>query len=254
MPLALELDNFNRERRELTRISQEEVSLQINSGPSIGHLLLAYGTRFSPGIIGLLASRLVEKHYRPAIVVAIEGDLGRGSARSIPEFNITSALEECQDLLIQFGGHPRAAGFTILSRNIIALRKRLQAIAKRHLAHLSPRPTINIDAHVRLSSLNEENLRFFQNLAPYGEANPTPIFITKGVKVMEALRIGAHVQHMKFRLKQGDVTWDAVAFGHADTWQGNANTLDVVYSVGLNQWRGRSNLRMVIQDLRPAKG
>ncbi|MQF49033.1 hypothetical protein FIM08_03950 [SAR202 cluster bacterium AC-647-N09_OGT_505m] len=216
--------------------------------------MLLWGEEFTPGIVGLLASRLVDEHYRPTVVVSLDGDVGRGSARSISEFNLAFALQECHDLFTKFGGHPRAAGFTIPRENLPALRERLPAIARRQLAHLSLQPTINIDAHVRLATLTGENFQFFRDLAPYGEGNPIPVFITKGVKVVDAIRLGAQGQHLKLRLKHEGALWNAMAFGQGDAWHKESELLDIVYRVGMDQWSRSGTLRMIIEDFRPAAG
>ncbi len=254
IPLAKELDRMNKERRNVTTQMGSSLSAMERQIPISEHLLLLWSEEFTSGIVGLLASKLVDEHYRPAVVVALDGDIGRGSARSIPEFNLASALEECQDMFIRFGGHPRAAGFIISREKLPVLRERLTAIARRELKHLSLKPTINIDAHVRLSSLSGDNSQFFQDLAPYGEGNPAPIFITKGVKVVNVIRIGNQGQHLKFRLKHGDALWDAMAFGQGEAWQDGTDILDVVYSVGRNHWNGQDTMRMIIHDFRLADG
>ncbi|MFH1560637.1 MAG: single-stranded-DNA-specific exonuclease RecJ [Chloroflexota bacterium] len=254
LPLAMELERLNRERQELTGKALDNAKRQVSDGLPSDYLILLWSDEFTPGIVGLVASRLVEEHYRPAVVVALDGDLGRGSARSIPEFNLASALEECQDLFARFGGHPRAAGFVIPRENLPALRERLSAIARRELAHLSLKPTINIDAHVRMTSLTGTNFQFFQDLAPYGEGNPAPVFITRGVEVVDAMRLGAQGQHLRLRVRHGGALWDAMAFGQGDAWRDDTDLLDVVYSVGLDQWNGRETLRMIVEDFRPTGG
>ncbi|MDA0987755.1 MAG: single-stranded-DNA-specific exonuclease RecJ [Chloroflexi bacterium] len=253
VPLAKELDRMNRERQELTSKALDDAAGQIDQSLPSDHLIFLWNEKFTPGIVGLLASRLVDQYYLPAVVVALDGDLGRGSARSIPEFNMASALEECGDLFIRFGGHPRAAGFIIQKERLPDLRERLTIIARRELAHLSLQPTINIDAHVRLTSITGANFQFFQQLAPYGEGNPAPVFITKGVKVMDAMRLGAQGKHLRLRLKHGGALWNAMAFGQGEAWQDKTDFLDVVYSVGLNQWQGQESMRMIIHDFRLAE-
>ncbi|MBI4282696.1 MAG: single-stranded-DNA-specific exonuclease RecJ [Chloroflexi bacterium] len=254
LPLALELERLNRERQELTGKALDSARGQMGAVPPSDRLIFLCGEEFNPGIVGLMASRLVEEHYRPAVVVALEGDLGRGSARSIPEFNLATALEECHDLFIRFGGHARAAGFVAPRGNLPVLRERLHAIARRELGHLSLQPTISVDAHVRLTSLTGANLQFFQDLAPYGEGNPAPVFLTRGVQVMDAVRLGTQGQHLRLRVKHGGALWDAMAFGQGEMWHDGTDFLDVVYSVGLDQWNGRETLRMVVEDFRPAGG
>ncbi len=258
-PIAKELDRMNKERRDLTEKALDNATAQMESSlegqvPMSEHILLLWSEEFTSGIVGLLASKLVDEHYLPAVVVALDGNIGRGSARSIPEFNLASALEECQDLFIRFGGHPRAAGFIISRENLPDLHERLTTIARRELAHLSIKPTINIDAHVRLTSLSGANSQFFQDLSPYGEGNPTPVFITKGVKVVNVTRLGSQGKHLRFRLKHGGALWDGMAFGQGEAWQDGTDILDVVYSVGRNQWNGQDTMRIIIHDFRPADG
>ena len=187
------------------------------------------------------------------MVVAVEGDQARGSARSIPEFNLASAWEECSDLFVRYGGHPRAAGFVVRSDDLPALRSRLSAIAQRELEHLSLQPSIRIDAHVRLSTLNVETLRFLDDLAPFGEGNPAPVFVTKGASVLDASRIGSSGQHLRLRLSHEGAVWSAIAFGMGGAWEEGTELLDVVYSLGLNRWNGRETMRLVIHDFRPAQ-
>jgi single-stranded-DNA-specific exonuclease len=254
VPLAKELDRMNRERQKLTSKALDDAAGQIDQSLPSDHLILLWNEKFTPGIVGLLASRLVDQYYLPAVVVALDGDLGRGSARSISEFNMASALEECGDLFIRFGGHPRAAGFIIQKERLPALGERLKIIARRELAHLPLQPTINIDAHVRLTSITGVNSQFFQQLAPYGEGNPAPVFITKGVKVIDAMRLGPQGKHLRLRLKHGVALWNAMAFGQGEAWQDKTDFLDVVYSVGLNQWQGQQTMRMIIHDFRVAQG
>lgn len=260
IPLALELDSLNRERQNMTRKALDSAIKYMNQRDTLAkgrnvpleHILFLSSDEFTPGIVGLLASRLVEEHYKPSVVIAIDGDVGRGSARSITEFNMAAALEECSDLFTSFGGHPMAAGFIVPKNNIQYLHERLLHIAQRELSHLSLQPTINIDAHVRLTSLTGDNLQFLQALAPYGEGNPTPIFITKNVKVIDVVRLGNQKQHLRLKLKENQALWDAMAFGQAERWQEKTDSLDVVYKLGLNHWRGQTTLRMIIQDFRPA--
>ena len=172
MPLAEELQRLNRDRQEMMGRAIDHAKLQAEELPESEPLLMLWSDQYAAGIVGLLASRLSEERYRPAVVVAVEGDLARGSARSIPEFNLAAALDECSDLFVRYGGHPRAAGFVAQTEVLPALRTRLTEIAQRELGHLSLQPSIRIDAHVRLSTLNAETLHFLEELAPFGEGKP----------------------------------------------------------------------------------
>ena len=253
VPLAQELERLNRERQAMMGRAIEHVKAQAESTPPAEPLLMFWSEEYAAGIVGLLASRLSEERYRPAVVVAVEGDLARGSARSIPEFNLASALEECSDMFVRYGGHPRAAGFLVQSDALPALRSRLSAIAQRELGHLSLQPAIRIDAHVRLSTLNVETLRFLEDLAPFGEGNPAPVFVTKGARVLDASKIGSNGQHLRLRLSHEGAVWSAIAFGLGEAWEEGTELLDVVYSLGMNRWNGRETMRLVVQDFRPAQ-
>jgi single-stranded-DNA-specific exonuclease len=253
-PLALEMERLNRERQELTRKAMDRANQQLGDWGSSGFLILIWDEEYTPGIVGLVASRLVDERYRPAVVVALDGDLGRGSARSIPEFNLASAFTECNDLFVQFGGHSQAAGFVIARQDLPALKERLLTIARRELSHLSIEPTLRIDAHVRLNSVTGPNFQFLQDLGPYGESNPTPVFLTKEVEVVNVQKMGSQGQHLRLKLKHGGALWDAVAFGQGETWQPDIDVLDVVYSMGLNRWEGRESFRLLIEDFHPSEG
>ncbi len=252
MPLAQELGRLNRERQDLMSSAIEHVKAQAESVPPAEPLMMIWSDQYAAGIVGLLASRLAEERYRPAVVAAVEGDLARASARSIPEFNLAAALEECSDLFVRHGGHPMAAGFVAKCETLPTLRARLTDIARRELGHLTLRPGIRIDAHVRLSTLNADVLRFMEELAPFGEGNPAPVFVTRGASVENATRIGSDGQHLRLRLRQERAAWSAIAFGMGEAWQEEAKLLDVVYSLGRDSWNGREAMRLIIHDFRPS--
>ena len=252
IPFAEELERLNRERQELMGRATVNLKAQAESLPDDEPLLMVWSEEYASGIVGLLAGQLSEERYRPAIVAAVEGDLARASARSIPEFNLASALEECSDLFVRYGGHPRAAGFEARVEVLPELRSRLNEIARREIGHLQLQPGIRIDAHVRLSTLNAETLSFLEELAPFGEGNPAPVFVTKGASVLDASRIGANGQHLRLRLRQEGVEWGAIAFGMGEAWQDGTERIDVVYSLGLDRWNGREAMRLVVHDFRPS--
>ena len=250
-PLARDMDRLNRERQGLTQQALDASSKQLGIADPTELLILLWSEDYSPGIVGLVASRLVEQYYRPAVVVALDGDEARGSGRSIPEFDLASALSECGDLFTRFGGHRQAGGFLMGRDDLPTLKERLLAIARRELAHLPLEPALNIDAHVRISSVVGANFQFLQDLAPYGADNPRPVFLTKEVNVVNAQRMGTQGQHMRFKLRHEGATWDAVAFGQADAWQDGWDTLDVVYTLGVDNWRGTKTFKLYVQDFRP---
>jgi single-stranded-DNA-specific exonuclease len=250
--LAQQLEKQNRERQDITRqiqIAAEEMAIQEGEAPL---LLFAAHEKFNPGVVGLAASRLTEKYYRPSIVASISEETTRASCRSIPEFHITNALDECADLLVKHGGHAAAAGFTVRNADLPALRQRLNDIAQRQLGGLDLRPQLRADAEVAFSDLKMELHQELQFLQPTGMTNPHPVFVSRRVKVLRSGTVGKDSSHLKLALSQNNVTMDAIAFrlGHL---QGQLPpVIDVLYSFEINEWNGRSSFQLNIKDIQPA--
>ncbi len=171
---------------------------------------------YNPGVIGLAASRLLEKYHRPSIVAHRGAEFTRGSCRSIPEFHITNALDRCADLLVRHGGHSAAAGFTVKNDELPELIERLKSIAQEQLADLDLRPSLTADAEVSLSELTGELLDDLAYIEPTGAKNPQAAFITRGVRVLRSRTVGKDSSHLKLTVTDGYITYDAIAFrlGH----------------------------------------
>lgn len=249
--LAAQLEQQNRDRQELTRQTQARAREQALAQPGEPALLFAAAPEFRAGVVGLAAARLTEEFYRPAVVAHQDDTHTRGSARSIREFHITQALDACADLLEKHGGHAAAAGFTTARQHTQALAERLRAVAENALAGQDLRPTIHIDAEAPLAAVTydlEQALRQFQ---PCGYGNPTPVLASRGVKVQEARIIGQEGRHLRLKLTDGRVVWDAVAFGLAERYPDlKGKEVDVAYQVELNAWQGRQNLQLNVRDIR----
>ena len=250
--LARELDEKNVERRRLTREGVAEAMAQVESQQSES-ILLVGSEEFTPGIVGLLAGRLAEEFYRPAIAMSYDGGLVRGSARSIPIFDIADALRQCADLFIRSGGHPQAAGFTMRHENLEELQGRLRAIARKELEGEELRPSIAIDAQVPLSALAGSTYRTLESLAPFGQDNPTPVFLTRNAEVVGSGRFGANDAHLKLRLREDGVRWDAIAFNRGDPQERVPQRIDLVYTLGVDRFRGEETLRLTLLDFGPAE-
>ncbi|GAB4580352.1 MAG: single-stranded-DNA-specific exonuclease RecJ [Anaerolineales bacterium] len=248
--IAQYLDNQNRERQKLTRDMQALAeSLAIPDG-EIPYLLFAAHPDFNAGVVGLAAARLTEQYYRPAIVAHQDAETTRGSCRSIAEFHITAALDQCKDLLLRHGGHAAAAGFTVPNENLPELIARLQAIAAEQLSGEDLRPIIYADAEVQLADLNMDLLKELDLLQPTGYGNPDPLFIARGVKVVNSRPVGRDASHLKLTLGDGKKVIDAIAFkfGH---WQGNMpKQVDVAFSFERNEYQGYVSLQLNVRDLK----
>ena len=250
--LAQELEQKNVERQRLTKEALSLAQGYIESQEVLEPLLIVGDETFSPGIVGLIAARLVDQFYRPAIAMSLEEDVVRGSARSIPEFNIVEALGQCRDLFMRFGGHAQAAGFTMKLANLAELRIRLKQVAETSLDVTELRPTIHIDAHISLGTLAGDTFRFIQSLAPFGQGNPMPLFLTRNARVSEARPFGNDSKHLKLKLKQGNTIWDAVAFGQGNLGERLGPAIDVVYSAGVDSWGPKETLRLNVLDFKPS--
>ena len=250
--LSLLLEQKNAERQRLTSEVISKAREQILA-EGISPILLASDEEYPAGIIGLAAGRLREEFYRPAVVVKTGKQTSTGSCRSIPEFNITQALKQCQSLLSHFGGHPQAAGFTLPTRNLPLLKEALLRIAATKLAGVDLRPHLDIDAEVTLPKLAGDTFSSLQKLAPFGKGNPAPTFISRKVEVIDSRVIGSNGAHLKLKLRQDGTTWDGIAFHAGNYSKGVASPLDIVYNLEVDSWYGAERLRLNILDLAQAE-
>ncbi|MBI2864864.1 MAG: single-stranded-DNA-specific exonuclease RecJ [Chloroflexi bacterium] len=220
-------------------------------------ILVAMGRSFPVGVAGLVAGKLADRFYRPAVVVEERDDICRGSARSIPEFNIVQALQICGDCLVRFGGHAQAAGFAVRRADMPRLRERLAALADVALRGadglIESQPTLTIDAEVTLSRLSGQVIRGLQRLAPFGPRNPSPLFLSRRVKVMDSRQVGAHGDHLRLRLWDGRNGWQAIGFGLGDMASTLSDCVDVVYSPEESVWNGERSVQLRVSDLRASE-
>lgn len=251
--LADHLGDLNRRRQELTEQTVTAAAVQVLAERPDAPLYMAVSTDFLPGIVGLAASRLAETYYRPAIVVEQGKDESRGSCRSIPEFDITAALDRCSDLLIRYGGHAAAAGFTIATDKLETLRQRLLALATEQLGDLELRPTLEIDAEIPLEEVDWATHALLRQMEPCGMDNPQPVLLSRKVQVRDARAIGSEQKHLRLTLRdERGVAWDAVFFRQGDLAGQVSGRVDVAYTLDINVWNGEKLLQLNVQDLRPA--
>ncbi len=250
--IAQELEEKNSERQRMTSSSLIKAKEDILAG-EITPLLFSGDESFPPGILGLVAGRLTEEFYRPSVVVNTGDDICTGSCRSIPEFDIVAALARCSGLLTQFGGHPRAAGFTMPRENLPALEEELIRLAAAELAGIDLRPRLDIDAQVTLYEVGGNTYQTISDLAPYGQGNPLPSFISRGVEVCDCQTMGNNGDHLRLKLRQNGVAWDAVAFRLGAHIEDVHPLIDIVYNLKLDRWGGQDRLRLNILDFMPSK-
>ncbi len=253
--LAMKLGQLNVERQTMTQRYVDQARHQILAQDRVDaplHLVLA--SDFNQGVVGLVASRITEEFYRPSLVAQQGEDFTKGSGRSIPEFNITQALDECADLLLKYGGHAAAAGFTIENTNLPAFRDRLTQIATAAFCGKILQKTLSIDGEVNLRGVTYTLVRAIENLQPFGYGNPTPKFVSRNLKVVHCGLVGKDRSHLKLKLSDGKnkQPWDSIGFRMgqwADHLRPN-DLVDVVYALELNTWQGYTKIQLNLKDIR----
>lgn len=248
--LAQQLNNQNSERQSLTRKMQEaaEVALQDTAEQP---MLCVFQPEFNRGIVGLVAARLAESYYRPAMVGEIKEGYVRASCRSIDEFHITRALDECADLMVRHGGHAKAAGFTVRVENLHALVEKMQQIAARELAGLDLRPVLRADLEIPLIEVHPGFFRELERLEPTGMENPEVVFISRNLKVTRFRTVGSENTHLKMTFSDNHIIYDAIAFRQGHWAEHMPERVDVLYTFEKNYYNDRVSLQLNVRDLKP---
>jgi single-stranded-DNA-specific exonuclease len=256
--MAANLDNYNVRRQQLTTDMIERAKeLAHSSGKAQRRIIVLDGKDFPSGILGLVASRLVEAFNRPVLVLEAGDELCRGSARSIKGFSMVDALAACHDLFTKYGGHAMAAGFSLVPANLDALEERLEAIALQQIDDDMLQPSLAYDAELPLSAHSWTLLDQIQQLEPFGHGNDEPLWATHNLRVVEARRMGNQGQHLKLRIHDG-----VGNFGEAVAWNMGERQpefsrnvrVDIAYTLEPNEWQGRRTIQMKVKDLRQSNG
>ncbi len=259
------LNDFNQERQSLQKESIDIADKNIN----IKNKVIFIADDFNPGIIGLIAGRLTEKYSLPSVIIAKNGEVAKGSCRSVPEVNIIEVLRKFSKLFVDLGGHPGAAGFSILDKNIPKLQKKLFTYFSTYLLNYSPQKSITIDAKMDLSAINLKNIKLIKSLEPFGLGNPEPLFLFENLKIDSKKIIGQTQSHLKLKvsgvacppncqpaktakLSAGEtVGVDAIAFKKADLDNDLkiGDTINLVASLDANTWNGHTFPQLVVKEI-----
>ena len=243
--LAEQLDRLNRERQRQT---EEAMAIAEETlGASDDPLIMVASEHISPGIVGLVASRLAERRNRPAIVLSKGPSESRASARSVPAFDIVSAIRKEKALLVRHGGHRAAAGFTVRNEDLGLLRERLIATAGEQLGKEPARRMIEIDAAASLAELSGIEVKGLMRFEPCGHGNRKPVLLSRGVQLKDAKPVGSDQSHLRLMVKDGPVTWRGIAFRQADAELDRE--VDIVYSLQ-RDWRG-DGVEIEVLDIAP---
>lgn len=253
--IAEELDAANRERQaveqEILQAAEKQIeSIDIQKAP----VLVLHGEGWHPGVIGIVASRIVERYYRPTVIIAEEDGVGKGSCRSIRGFHMFEALSACKEYLLGFGGHAQAAGLSLRSEDIAPFREALAAYATRVLAAEDFIPILDIELELAPDKISEKLMTEIKLLEPYGMGNPKPLFSSHGVRGSYAQRIGKEGQHLKFALDGVDESIDVLAWGRGEAAPlVNRERIDIAYFPEYHVWREKRSLQLMLEDFRPAR-
>ena len=252
--LSETLDQINVERQQMTQSYVDRAREQILSAKEQLPLYFITDPSFNHGVVGLVASRLTEEFYRPVLVAHHGEEFTKGSGRSILEFDITRALDQCADLLVKYGGHAAAAGFTLENEKLPEFIRRLTEIAHEQLDHQVLQRTMLIDAEINLRGVTYKLVKAIQALQPFGYNNPTPRFLTKDLLVKHQMVVGREGNHLKLKLFDGKQVWDAIGFQMGHRWppKNRLTKVDAVYTLEFNTWQGRTNMQLNLKDIQPA--
>ncbi len=267
--LSQMLEDTNQERQRITREVLEKAGDYVKANhDESSPVVIASGTDFNAGVVGLVAGKLAEQWYRPSIVISQGEELSSGSCRSIPEVNIVQTLQQCEDLFEKYGGHAQAAGFTISTSRLSELTARLSDIVAAQLEGIQLAPVLKIDAPLPLTAIPGDAFQQVQTFNPFGQANPQPMFLASRLVLADFRTFGKNSNHVNLRLKDNGATWSAVAFNMEDrleelkTIKSSYTPVDIAYHLEIDSWTSNSGpsqdnngkeqvLRLNVKDFRP---
>ena len=254
LPLAQALDMRNRERQTIERSIAEQAISTVRSRfkPETDFVIVEGQLLWHIGVVGIVASRVLHKFYRPTLIVGGDGELWRGSGRSIEGFDLAAALRQCDDLLIRHGGHAMAAGITVHPDKLDALRERLNQLARQSLARDQLQPALRLDAELSLRELTMDQVQEFDRLRPFGQANPAVQLCARGLTHRRPLlRMGADKQHVKLWLADGARTVEAVWWGAGEESL-PVGRFDLAFAPQINEFNGSRTVQLKVLDWQPA--
>lgn len=254
--LAEEIDAMNKERQTIVNeMAKEAIDIVTRDYPPEDYPVIIVGKEgWNPGVVGIVASRLTDTFYRPAIVLGFDSEKGiaKGSARSIKGFDLFKSLSTCRDILPHFGGHPMAAGMTLSIQDVDELRARMVKIANETLTEEDFTPIVQIDGEASVNDISVQSIEALQKLAPFGMNNPKPLFVIRDAQIASMKKIGANQTHLKAAFEQDGKTIDSVGFGMGDYADQIAKTahVSVVGELSINEWNNMRRPQMMLRDMK----
>ena len=252
---AQDIDSYNQDRRDFDTKTTDEALEQLEKDPlnSSKFTTVVFSPEWHKGVVGIAASRLTETFYRPTIVLtAGEEDIISGSARSVSDFDIYTAIDSCRDLLTNFGGHKFAAGLSMHRKDLPEFQRRFEEYVAAHITPEQQRPTLDIEEEVELSEMNWKMYKILQCLEPFGPGNERPLFLCRNLINNRDTRAVSNGRHLHLDLTDRVVAMDGIAFGQGDkaTHLQNGKSIDICFYLEENVYRGRTTLQMNAQDIK----
>ena len=248
-PLAEKLDLHNRRRQAMEKDILKEILGQLGTNPDLDNInaLVFSSEKWHPGVVGIVASRLVDLFSRPAFVISLKDGVGKGSGRSVADFNIHKGLQQCASLLLSFGGHYRAAGISIKEDDIDEFACVLDDIIRNSVSVVEKVSATMIDSECSLEDINFELIEQITQLAPFGCENPEPVLCARGIRASSTAIVGAN--HLRMRLTSNNTVYNAIWFSMGRHISAiNGATLDIVFSPQINYWNGTSEIQLKMKD------
>ncbi len=252
---VLEKENYNRRKIDVDTFDNALELVENFVDLDQDRAIILHDESWHPGVIGIVASRLVEKYYRPAIMLTTVDGVAKGSARSISNFNIYNALEQCQDLLVQFGGHKAAAGLALEVDNISEFRKRFNEVVRENLSEEDLLPEIHIDSKIKFSEMTPKFLRILEQFSPFGPGNMRPLFLAEDVQGFNPRIVGNDHLIMSFKQNCSDKIFDSIGFGLGSYFDKirDDSLMDIVFSIDKTTREGRTFPQLRLKDLKIKK-
>lgn len=255
MVMARDIDAINTERKETQRLTLEEAEYLIDREVDLKHdrVIVLASDNFHAGVIGIVAARIVEKYFRPTVLIALKDGTGKGSGRSIPKFNLFKAFSQCSEHFIQFGGHAYAAGLSIEENKVDGFRKAINDVGHCFLKEEDLTPELNIDAQLGIEKINRGLLNNIHQMEPFGAENPVPVFMASEVRIQNLRYMGKEENHVRFRATKDNARIDAIGFGLAEAFASIDPTVDLVdiaFEIHLNTWNGQNKVELRLLDIR----
>jgi single-stranded-DNA-specific exonuclease len=256
--IARRLDSENRRRKEIDEQTLNEALDQMREVVDVkkDRAIVLAREGWHQGVIGIVASRLVEKYHLPTIMIAISDGEGKGSARSIPGFHLCEALKECEHLLIRYGGHKYAAGLSIRPENIEEFRKKFKEVSAATLTSEDTAPKLHIDLEIELTDINDDFVSMIEQFSPFGPQNMRPIFLTRNCEVVGSPYVVGN-NHLRMKVTKAGADLDVIGFGFghmAKLLSDKGCLVDIVYALEFNTYHGVTKIQIRLRDIKPSMG